>query len=157
MNFKTNVLRILDKAKVSYLTYDFSNKEMTNAVDMANYLKVNPLTFFKTLVTYSPHSKEYYVFVVSSSNELDLKKCAKSVNEKSVEMIPQKDLLKVTGYIHGGCSPLGMKKEFVTTFDDEILNHEEIIFSAGKIGHAIKVKVIDLKKVINYKVNDLII
>ena len=157
MNFKTNVLRILDKAKISYITYDFSNKEMTNAMDMANYLKVDPLIFFKTLVTYSPHSKEYYVFVVSSCNELDLKKCAKSVNEKSVEMIPQKDLLKVTGYIHGGCSPLGMKKEFVTTFDDEISNHEEIIFSAGKIGHAIKVKVIDLKKVINYNVNDLII
>jgi Cys-tRNA(Pro)/Cys-tRNA(Cys) deacylase len=101
---------------------------------------------FKTLVTVGK-SKEYYVFMVPMEKELDLKKAAKVAGEKSLEMIPQKDLLSVTGYIHGGCSPIGMKKQFRTFIDCTAGNFETIYFSGGRVGHQIQLKLSDLQKV----------
>ena len=89
--------------------------------------------------------------MIPVEKELDLKKCASSVNEKYIEMIPQKDLLPLTGYIHGGCSPIGMKKQFKTIIDESCKNYESIIFSGGKIGYQVEVKLNDLSKVINYR------
>ncbi|MDO4831354.1 MAG: aminoacyl-tRNA deacylase, partial [Clostridia bacterium] len=109
--FKTNVMRILDKAGVEYISHEYPHgKEAVDGVSVADLLGQNPDCVFKTLVTKG--SGGYYVFVVPVAQELDLKKCAKSVNEKSVEMIHVKDINKITGYVRGGCSPIGMKKQF---------------------------------------------
>ena len=126
---KTNVMRILDKEKVEYT--------------VATLMNQNPDYVFKTLVT-KGMGRDYYVFVVPVDHELDLKKCAKSVGEKSVEMIPVKDITKVTGYVRGGCSPLGMKKQFKTTFHITAESIPKIIVSAGKIGYQIDLKPEDL-------------
>ena len=112
---KTNAMRILDGMKIKYNFYSYDNT-IVNAVDVADCLGQNPAMIFKTLVTVGK-SNEYYVFMVPSEKELDLKKAAKVAGEKSLEMIPQKELLPITGYIHGGCSPIGMKKQFQTFID----------------------------------------
>ncbi len=152
---KTNVMRILDKNKIEYEVFDYVKEGYTNGEDVAKFLKQDPSFVFKTLVTIAK-SKEHYVFMIPVNKELDLKKCALSVNEKNIEMIHQKELLPLTGYIHGGCSPLGMKKEFVTTIDSSVENNEYIYFSGGKVGIQVKVKVDDLKKVLNFKTYNLI-
>src|SRR5574344_1780854 len=110
---KTNAMRILDKEKIPYEVLDYTDKPLTNGEEIANFLNENPLQVFKTLVTISK-SKNHYVFLINVNSELDLKKCALASNEKNIELIHQKELLPLTGYIHGGCSPLGMKKEFKT-------------------------------------------
>ena len=125
MAFKTNVMRILDKAKIEYKTHNYSDKDALSGVEVADALGENPEQVFKTLVT-KGKSGDYFVFMIPVAEELDLKKAAKAVNEKSVEMIKQKDLLKTTGYIHGGCSPIGMKKAYPTYVGQEINNIEEI-------------------------------
>ena len=108
---KTNVMRILDKEKVEYTHHEYPHgKDAVDGVTVATLMNQNPDYVFKTLVT-KGMGRDYYVFVVPVDHELDLKKCAKSVGEKSVEMIPVKDITKVTGYVRGGCSPLGMKKQ----------------------------------------------
>ena len=109
---------------------------------------------FKTLVTVSK-SKQYYVFMIPVSKELNLKKCASVVNEKNVEMIPQKELLPLTGYVHGGCSPIGMKKFFKTTIHESAKGFETIFFSAGKIGCQIETSLDELSKVIRFECGDL--
>lgn len=109
---------------------------------------------FKTLVTVGK-SKTNYVFVVPVNKELNLKKAAHSVGEKSIEMIKQKELLPLTGYIHGGCSPIGMKKQFPATIDSSVENYGRIIFSAGKIGYQVEVSLEDLKKVIRYQLDEI--
>ncbi len=109
MEFKTNVMRMLDKHKINYKHYTYAETNAVSGVEVANVLGQNPEQVFKTLVTVSK-SKKYYVFMVPVEKELDLKKAAHAVGEKSVEMIKSKELLPVTGYIHGGCSPIGMKK-----------------------------------------------
>lgn len=152
---KTNVMRILDKNKIEYEVFDYVKEGYTNGEDVAKFLKQDPTFVFKTLVTVAK-SKEHYVFMIPVNKELDLKKCALSVNEKNIEMIHQKELLPLTGYIHGGCSPLGMKKEFITTIDSSVENHEFIYFSGGKVGIQVKVKLSDLKKVLNFKTYNLI-
>lgn len=152
---KTNVMRILDKNKIEYEVFDYVKEGYTNGEDVAKFLKQDPAFVFKTLVTVAK-SKEHYVFMIPVNKELDLKKCALSVDEKNIEMIHQKELLPLTGYIHGGCSPLGMKKEFVTTIDSSVENHEYIYFSGGKVGIQVKVKLNDLKKVLNFKTYNLI-
>jgi len=154
MENKTNVMRILDKANINYKVFDYHDKTFTNANDIAKVLGLNPEQEFKTLVVQGK-SKEYYVFVVPGNHELDLKKAAKSVEEKSVEMIPFKDLLNVTGYIHGGCSPIGLKKAFKITINKSALNFDTIIFSAGKVGYSLEIKNSDLNKVINFKYDDI--
>ena len=147
---KTNVMRILDSKKISYKEYYYGDTEAISGVEVATVLNEDPNIVFKTLVTTSK-SKNYYVFMIPVEKELDLKKCATSVNEKSVEMIPQKELLPLTGYIHGGCSPIGMKKQFKTIIDESCKNYESIIFSGGKIGYQVEVQLNDLSKIINYK------
>ena len=144
---KTNVMRILDTKNVSYKTYDYEKSGVIAGKDVADFLSIEHKRMFKTLVVTSA-SKMHYVFVVPVEAELDLKKAAKSVSEKNVEMILQKELLPLTGYMHGGCSPIGMKKEFKTIIDESAKNFETIVFSAGKIGHSVEVNVNDLEKVL---------
>ena len=119
---KTNVMRILDSKKVPYKEYYYGDTEAISGVEVATVLNEDPNIVFKTLVTTSK-SKNNYVFMIPVEKELDLKKCASSVNEKYIEMIPQKDLLPLTGYIHGGCSPIGMKKQFKTVIDESCNNY----------------------------------
>lgn len=152
---KTNAMRILDSKKISYKEYMYeSDPDHIDGVSVAAKLNQNPKQVFKTLVTVSP-KKEYFVFVVPVEKELDLKKCAKSVNAKSVEMIHVKDINKITGYIRGGCSPIGMKKQFTTVFEETCLNFDTIIFSGGKIGFQIEVNPNDVIKMLNAKVADI--
>ena len=153
-NDKTNVMRILDQNKIEYKSHYYYDTDAVSGMEVAEVLGENPNQVFKTLVTISA-SKKYYVFIIPVNKELDLKKSAKAVNEKNVEMIKSKDLLSITGYIHGGCSPIGMKKEFKTVIDSTASNYETIIFSAGKIGYQVEMTLEDLKKVINYSLFDL--
>ncbi len=155
MDKKTNVMRILDKNKIEYKTYDYTNTEAISGIDVARVLNENPKQVFKTLVTVS-NTKNYYVFLIPVEKELALKKAAKSVNEKNVEMLKQKDLFPLTGYVHGGCSPIGMKKTFKTVIDKSCENFDTIIFSGGKIGKQVEVSLENLKKVIEFKLEDLI-
>ena len=116
----------------------------------------DPNQVFKTLVTVGK-SKEHYVFIIPVASELDLKKAANAVGEKNIEMIKSKELLPLTGYIHGGCSPIGMKKFFTTTIHETAENYDTIFFSAGKIGYQVEVTPSDLQKVIPYKTADICI
>ncbi len=152
---KTNVMRVLDKNKVPYISRKYEPNSRLTGNQIANTLGENPSEVFKTLVTVGKKSKEHYVFMIPVNKELDLKKCAKAVNEKNIEMILQKDLLGLTGYVHGGCSPIGMKKQFVTTIDETANSFESIKFSAGKVGYQVEVKFEDLKKVLNLNIADL--
>ena len=145
---KTNVMRILDQKKINYNSYDYRGTNAVSGMEVATSLNEDPNKVFKTLVTVAK-SKINYVFVVPVNKELDLKKAAKSVGEKSVEMIKSKELLPLTGYIHGGCSPIGMKKQFKTVIDKSATNFETFIFSGGKIGYQVEVTLDDLKKVID--------
>lgn len=153
--FKTNVMRILDKAKITYKahTYDHSDGAIDGAA-VAEKMGQNPEQVFKTLVTKGA-GRDYYVFVVPVLKELDLKKAAKSVGEKHVEMIHVKDINKVTGYIRGGCSPIGMKKQFTTVFDKSAENIETIIVSAGKIGYQIELAPKDLIELVGAKTAEI--
>ena len=149
VNEKTNVMRILDQKKINYTPYSYECEEAISGIEVANLLNKDQNQVFKTLVTIGS-SKNYFVFLVPVHKELDLKKAAKSVNEKSISMIKSKELLPLTGYIHGGCSPIGMKKQFVTTIDSSANNFESIIFSGGKIGYQVEVKLVDLSKIIKF-------
>lgn len=152
---KTNVMRILDQKKIPYQAYCYADTDAVSGVEVAQVLGQNPKQVFKTLVTVGA-SKRNYVFVIPVEEELHLKKAAKTVGEKSIEMIKSKELLPLTGYIHGGCSPIGMKKFFKTVIDSSAETWETIIFSAGKIGYQVEVAPADLKKVIPYEFGDII-
>lgn len=151
---KTNAIRFLDKNKIEYEVFEYPSDGPLDAKSVANFLNENVSQVFKTLVTIAP-SKNNYVFVVPGDSELDLKKAAKVVNEKSIEMIPQKNLLPLTGYIHGGCSPIGMKKLFKTIIDNSAINFDKIYCSAGKVGMQIKINPNDLIKIINGEFADI--
>lgn len=151
---KTNVMRILDSKKISYKIHNYLSSGAISGVDAAKALNLEFNRVYKTLVT-KGKSGSYYVFDIPVDKELNLKKAAESVNEKNIEMIHSKDLLPTTGYIHGGCSPIGMKKFFKTTFDKSISDNEYIVFSAGKIGFFIEIKSCDLEKIIKYQTFDL--
>lgn len=134
---KTNVMRILEKEKVEFVCKEYPHgKDAVDGVTVAELLGQNPAQVFKTLVT-TDGKKDFFVFVIPVAEELDLKKAAKSVGVKSVEMIPVKDINKVTGYVRGGCSPVGMKKKYTTVFHITAQNQEQIAVSAGKIGYQI--------------------
>lgn len=152
---KTNVMRCLDKFKVAYDSRKYEPDSTLTGAEIARSLGENPSAVFKTLVTVSPRTKEHYVFMLPVEAELDLKKGARAVGEKSIEMILQKELLPLTGYVHGGCSPIGMKKQFVTTIDCSAERFEKIMFSAGRVGFQVELKLSDLKNVINLNVADL--
>ena len=151
---KTNVGRVLDSKKIEYKTYNYESTGAISGVEVASALGQNPAQVFKTLVTVGK-SKANYVFVIPVAKELDLKKAATAVGEKSIEMIPQKELLPLTGYIHGGCSPIGMKKSFTTTIDATAASFNTIIFSGGKIGFQVEVALDDLSKVVRYDLKDI--
>lgn len=151
---KTNVMRILDQKNVIYNVHDYSDTDMVSGLEVASVLNQDPSVVFKTLVTVGK-SNNYYVFLVPVSYNLDLKKASKVVNEKSIEMIKSKDLLPLTGYIHGGCSPVGMKKQFKTIIDVSAKNNDKIYFSAGKIGYQIETTLEELSKVIDYSLEDI--
>lgn len=151
---KTNVMRILDKLKVNYSSHNYLNSGAISGIDVANALGEDPNMVFKTLVTIGK-SNNYYVFLVPVNKELDLKKAALSVGEKKIEMVKSKELLSLTGYVHGGCSPIGMKKQFKTTIDISANKFNKIFFSAGKIGYQIELSLIELKKVIDFDLSDI--
>lgn len=151
---KTNAMRILDQKKVAYKEHTLGITEAVSGVEAATLLGVDESLVFKTLVTVGK-SLEHYVFVVPVASELDLKKAAACVNEKNVEMVKSKDLLPLTGYVHGGCSPVGMKKFFKTTFDESAQNVDRIFFSGGRIGFQIETTLSELKKAINFQVKDI--
>ena len=151
---KTNVMRILDKEHIKYQAYDYTKLNVISGMDVAASLGEDFNHVFKTLVTVAK-SGNHYVFVLPVNKELDLKKCAKAVNEKSIAMELSKNLLALTGYIHGGCSPIGMKKQFKTVIDVSAQNFETIIFSAGKIGYQVELRLDDLRKVIDFELKDI--
>ena len=152
---KTNAVRILDSHKIEHEVYTYDTKDgVIDGQGVAAKLNQNPNQVFKTLVTQGK-SKEYYVFVVPVAGELDFKKAEKATGEKKIEMIPMKDLLKVSGYIHGGCSCIGMKKQFKTYIDKSALDFDSFMFSGGKIGVQIKMKAEALKDIIPVEFVDL--
>ncbi|MBE6896698.1 MAG: Cys-tRNA(Pro) deacylase [Ruminococcaceae bacterium] len=151
---KTNVMRVLEQKQIEFESFIYDPSE-TNAVNIAKALGEDPASVFKTLVTVGK-SKEHYVFMIPSNEELDLKKAAMATGEKSIEMIPQKELLPLTGYIHGGCSPIGMKKQFDTFIDETAILFDRICFSGGRVGFQVRVRLDDLKSVVDVKEFDLV-
>lgn len=151
---KTNAMRIIAQKKVWFKSYAYPQDGSLTGEEVAAYIGVDPAAAFKTLVT-EGKSGEHYVFDVPVNKELDLKKAALAVGEKNVAMVKSKQLLPLTGYIHGGCSPVGMKKFFTTTFDETVKNYETIYFSGGKIGTFVAVKREELDKIIKYNVAPL--
>ena len=152
---KTNVMRILEQKKIAYKSYEYLNTEAISGVEVATVLGEDVNQVFKTLVTVGA-TKVYYVFMIPVHKELDLKKAAKAVGEKSITMIKSKELLPLTGYIHGGCSPIGMKKQFRTVIDASAMNFDTILFSGGKIGYQVEVSLEDLKQVVRYDLGDIV-
>lgn len=140
----TNVMRIAAAAGVAYREYAYDNT-LLNAEQVAAALGQETGRVFKTLVTVAKSGK-YYVFMVPAASELDLKKAAKAAGEKNVEMIAQKQLFPLTGYVHGGCSPVGMKRQFPTFIDESAAAYDTIFFSAGKVGRQIEMSLADLQK-----------
>lgn len=153
---KTNVMRVLDQKKVPYTPhfYDHLPDEAPDGVSVARSLGQEPAAVFKTLVTKGA-SGGYYVFDIPVAATLDLKKAAKAVGEKSIAMLPSKELLPLTGYVHGGCSPVGMKKQFPTVFHESCLDRDTICVSAGKIGAQVEVSPAALIALVRAKTADV--
>lgn len=156
MEEKTNVMRLLEQKKIKFQSHHLDTTEAISGVEMAAMLGQNPEQVFKTLVTVGK-TKTNYVFVIPVAEELDLKKAAKAVGEKSIEMIKSKELLPLTGYVHGGCSPIGMKKALKTTVHETAKDFDTIVFSAGKIGYQVEMNVKDLEKVIRLSYADVVV
>ena len=152
---KTNAMRKLDAMKIKYNEHTYTDTDAISGVEVAAVLGQEPDKVFKTLVTQGK-SKNYYVFMLPVAEELDLKKAAKAVGEKSIAMIHQKELLPLTGYVHGGCSPVGMKKQFRTTIDISCETQETMLVSAGKIGQQIEVKPSDLLNLVRGTTADIV-
>lgn len=152
---KTNAMRLLDQKKIEYEVKEIEDAEGLSGSQMALKAGENPEEVYKTLVTVGAKGA-HYVFVVPVEKELDLKKAAKTVGEKSISMIHQKELLPLTGYIHGGCSPVGMKKFFRTVFDKLALSHERIYFSGGKVGVQVRIRTVDISKAIKCEFEDIV-
>lgn len=151
---KTNVMRLLDSRKAEYTSHYYGDTGAVSGEEVASALGEDPDRVFKTLVTRSSGGG-YYVFMVPVKSELDLKKAAKAVGEKSIEMIKSKELLPLTGYIHGGCSPIGMKKQFPTVIDETAQLFDKIFYSAGKIGCQVETSPETLEKIIPLKYADI--
>lgn len=152
---KTNAMRKLDSMKISYQEHYYTDSGAIAGVDVAKALNEDPASVFKTLVT-EGKSGNHYVFLVPVAEELDLKKAAAVVGEKSIAMLKSKDLLGLTGYIHGGCSPIGMKKFFRTTIHSSAADCPTILCSGGKIGFQIELTLDSLAKVIPFELHDII-
>ena len=151
---KTNVMRVLDKAKINYSLRKYEPNASLTGGEIARLLGEEPEKVFKTLVTVSK-SKEHYVFMLPVEKELDLKKAARAAGEKNIEMIAQKELLSLTVYVHGGCSPIGMKKQFKTFIDESARQFDTIMFSAGKVGYQVEIATADAERLIPLYFADL--
>jgi Cys-tRNA(Pro)/Cys-tRNA(Cys) deacylase len=151
---RTNVMRLLDSLEVQFKEHTYPADTALSGPEVAELIGEDPGRVFKTLVTVGA-SHEHYVFVIPVSSELNLKKAAKAVGEKSIEMIKSRELLPLTGYIHGGCSPIGMKKFFITTIDESAILYDAIIFSAGKIGFQVEISLDELHKAIDFSLAEL--
>ena len=151
---KTNVMRLLEQKRAAYTPHYYGDTDAISGADVARVLGQDPDRVYKTLVTVAA-SGEHYVFLVPVEKELELKKAAKAVGEKSVAMIKSKELLPLTGYIHGGCSPVGMKKPIRTVIDQSAAGFETILFSAGKIGYQVETSLTELAKVIPFDLADI--
>lgn len=152
---KTNVMRVLDGKKCSYQSHFYEPDATLSGEEIAGILGEDPEKVFKTLVTQGK-TGQYYVFCVPVKEELDLKKAAKAAGEKSISMIKQKELLPLTGYVHGGCSPVGMKKSFPTFLHETAERQEKIFVSAGKVGCQIELSPEDLVKIVRCEYADII-
>ena len=153
---KTNVMRVLDQKKIAYQHHCYADTGAVSGAEVAQALHQDPNRAFKTLVT-AGKTKTHYVFMVPVLAELDLKKAAAAVGEKSIEMLKAKELLGLTGYVHGGCSPIGMKKQFKTVIHNTAAAYETIMFSAGKIGYQVELSLTDLQKVIPVQEADIVV
>ena len=153
---KTNVMRTLDQKKIPYTAFSYNPDGPIDGVSVAAETGLDAASVFKTLVTKGA-SGAYYVFDIPVAENLDLKKAAKAVGEKSIAMLPQKELLPLTGYVHGGCSPVGMKKQFPTVFHETVNDLELVAVSAGKIGHQVQVKPGDLLNLLRAKTADVVV
>ena len=153
---KTNVCRVLDSKKIEYTLHTFEADPTLTGEQIAGILGEPAEKVFKTLVTVGK-TGQHYVFVVPVAEELDLKKAAKAAGEKSIDMIKQKELLPLTGYVHGGCSPIGMKKPFPTFVHETAMQYEKMFVSAGKVGYQIEVAPSDLLNVVGFKSADIIV
>ena len=153
---KTNVMRTLDQKKIPYTAFSYDPNGPIDGVSVAAETGLDAASVFKTLVTKGA-SGAYYVFDIPVAENLDLKKAAKAVGEKSIAMLPQKELLPLTGYVHGGCSPVGMKKQFPTVFHETVNELALIAVSAGKIGHQVQVKPADLLALLRAKTADVVV
>ncbi len=151
---KTNVMRLLDQAKIPYTAHCYVDTDAVSGVEVAAALGQDPSRVFKTLVTVAK-SGTHYVFVVPCALELNLKKAAAAVGEKAIEMIKAKELLPLTGYIHGGCSPLGMKKPFRTVMHETAEEKPSICVSAGKIGYQVELSPAELQKAVRFTYADI--
>ena len=149
-------MRLFDQKKISYRTYCYADTGVISGIDVATVLNQDPRQVFKTLVTIA-NSGNYYVFMIPVHAELDLKKSALCAKEKNISMVKSKDLLALTGYIHGGCSPVGMKKQFKTVIDLSASDFDTILFSAGKIGYQVETSLDELKKIIRFDLDDLVV
>lgn len=153
-NDKTNVMRVLDSKKIAYISHSYEPDATMTGEEIAKVLGEDADKVFKTLVTQGK-SGGYYVFVIPVKAELDLKKAAKAAGEKSIAMIKQKDLLPLTGYVHGGCSPVGMKKQFPTFLHETAQGMEKMFVSAGKVGFQVELSPEDLKNVVRLEFADV--
>ena len=153
---KTNVMRVLAQKKIPYTAHAYPADGPIDGVSVAGYLGQDVEQVFKTLVTRAA-SGAYYVFDIPVAESLDLKKAAKAVGEKSIAMIQQKELLPLTGYVHGGCSPVGMKKQFPTVFHETVILFDTICVSAGKIGAQVEVAPNDLIALLGAETADIIV
>ena len=151
---KTNAVRLLSSKKINFTTHTYQTEPVLSGAEIAKILGENPDKVFKTLVTVGK-SNANYVFVVPVEKELDLKAAAAVVGEKSISMIKSKELLPLTGYIHGGCSPIGMKKQYKTFIDISAQDKPTVMVSAGKIGYQVETNISELKKVIDFDLKDL--
>lgn len=153
---KTNAMRELDRVGADYSFRFFEGAEGKSGVEVAEMVGEDPDKVFKTLVTVGK-SGEHYVFMIPVAKELDLKKAASAVGEKSVHMIKSRELLPLTGYVHGGCSPLGMKKQFTTCIDETAILFDTIFFSGGRIGCQIETSLNSLQAAITVQLFDLVV
>lgn len=149
-------MRILDRKKISYREHCYLDTGALSGTEVAAALGQDEKQVFKTLVAVGKSNRNY-VFLVPVAETLDLKKAAAAVGEKSISMLKSKELLPLTGYVHGGCSPIGMKKAFDTTLHQTALDYETIFFSAGKIGYQLEMKPEDLAKVIRFRIADILV
>ncbi len=154
METKTNALRMLDKIKADYKCYTYNPDSSLTGIDIASLLGQNSAQVFKTLVTVAK-SRQHYVFMIPVAAELDLKKAAAVVGEKALDMLKQKELLPLTGYVHGGCSPIGMKKNFPVVIHQTAQNFATIIFSAGRVGMQVETSLDNLSKIVKVKYGDV--